>query len=175
MLPLPHLPAPGHRQPSTAWAAPPPHPPTPSLAHPPTPSLFSVHSPQVQGSHEDPQVQHVQGALEPLLGLSSLGVHRDLVPPEKEQGEREEAERIRGSLPPDPPAKNHQRAGRNWGNCGGHRPLPILLAQLLTNGSGQGPLPGTSLVVQWLRIHLPMQGLLLLLSRFSRVRVCATP
>ena len=77
----------------------------------PIPTLFPVHSPQVQGSHEDPQVQHVQGALQPPLGLSSLGVHRDLVPPEKEQGGREEAERIRGSLSPDPPAKNHQGVG----------------------------------------------------------------
>ena len=32
-----------------------------------------------------------------------------------------------------------------------------------------------SLADQWLRIHLAKQGLLLLLSRFSRVRLCATP
>ena len=32
-------------------------------------------------------------------------------------------------------------------------------------------------MVQWLRIHLAIKGLLLLLllSRFSRVRLCATP
>ena len=29
--------------------------------------------------------------------------------------------------------------------------------------------------LEWLRIHPPMQGLLLLLSRFSRVQLCATP
>ena len=42
------------------------------------------------------------------------------------------------------------RTIREWGEIGatvvGHRSLPILLAQLLTNGSGQGPLPGSSLV-----------------------------
>ena len=48
-------------------------------------------------------------------------------------------------------------------------------------------LPGTSLVLQWLRLregeirnqetrsHMPQLRVLLLLRRFSRVRLCATP
>ena len=52
----------------------------------PTLPLFLPHSPQDRESLEDPQARHVQGALEPPRGLSFLGVHRDLAPPEKDKG-----------------------------------------------------------------------------------------
>jgi hypothetical protein len=52
-----------------------------------SPSQCPSHSPQGQGSLGDPQAQHVQGAPEPPLGLSSLGAHQDLDLPEMDRGE----------------------------------------------------------------------------------------
>lgn len=61
------------------------------------PPLFLPHSPQGQGSLEDPQAQHVQGALEPPRSLSSLWAHQDLAPP-KMDGARDGAE-SQGAVP----------------------------------------------------------------------------
>lgn len=52
----------------------------------PTPPLFPPHSPQGQGSLEDPQARHAQEALEPPQDLSSLWAHQDLAPPKVERG-----------------------------------------------------------------------------------------
>ena len=53
------------------------------------------------------------------------------------------------------------------------RPVQALLH--ITEWSSEYLSLRTSLVIQWLRIYHLMQGLLLLLSRFSCVQLCATP
>lgn len=69
----------------------------------PTPPLFLPHSPQGQGSPEDPQAQHAQGALEPRQDLSSLWARQDPAPPTVDRGKGGGQESGRTCLPTHQP------------------------------------------------------------------------